>query len=229
MKTCSNSREAVKCERPECCYTPDALTTSGIGVPSMAKIQSIIECPSFPVVEGVEFRHALRFLGYIVGSDGSVWSCIHRYNKIGHSRYWRTLSQVTNRYGYKAVNLLDLGSGKMCRKLVHALICEAFNGPRPEGLDCCHNDGSRDNNKPENLRWDTVRGNMADCLRMGTYNHDRRWRFGERSPQAKLTNRQVVEIKNLAGTMMQKDIATLYGVGQACISDILRGRKRKQG
>lgn len=44
----------------------------------------------------------------------------------------------------------------------HRLICEAFHGPCPEGHECAHNDGTRDNNAAANLRWATHAENIAD-------------------------------------------------------------------
>ena len=43
---------------------------------------------------------------------------------------------------------------------VHSLVCEAFNGPRPEGLVCCHVDEDWRNNLPSNLEWGTQRDNL---------------------------------------------------------------------
>lgn len=44
---------------------------------------------------------------------------------------------------------------------VHRLVCEAFNGPAPEGKDVCmHLDEDSRNNRPENLAWGTQRENL---------------------------------------------------------------------
>lgn len=43
---------------------------------------------------------------------------------------------------------------------VHRLICEAFNGPAPEGSVCMHIDEDSANNKPENLAWGTQKENL---------------------------------------------------------------------
>ena len=43
---------------------------------------------------------------------------------------------------------------------VHSLVCEAFNGPRPAGLVCCHDDENWRNNTPGNLFWGTQKENM---------------------------------------------------------------------
>jgi hypothetical protein len=43
---------------------------------------------------------------------------------------------------------------------VHRLVCEAFNGPCPPGLICCHEDEDGRNNRPGNLVWSTQKHNL---------------------------------------------------------------------
>lgn len=103
---------------------------------------------------------------------------------------------------------------------VHSLVCAAFHGPRPEGLQCCHNDGNPQNNRPENLRWDTRRANEADRIIHGTHNR------GERHGLSKLKDAQVIEIKRFlqAGKSM-RSLAKEFGVSEACIYDIKEGKR----
>lgn len=55
------------------------------------------------------------------------------------------------------------------RRLVHRLVLEAFVGPCPEGMECCHNDSNRTNNRVENLRWGTRFDNCQDIREAGTH------------------------------------------------------------
>lgn len=57
-------------------------------------------------------------------------------------------------------------SGRTTR-YVHQLVLEAFVGPRPPGMECCHNNGNGLDNRPENLRWDTSSSNKLDLTRHG--------------------------------------------------------------
>jgi hypothetical protein len=50
---------------------------------------------------------------------------------------------------------------------VHPLVLEAFVGPRPPGMECCHTDGDKTNNALSNLRWDTKKANELDAIRIG--------------------------------------------------------------
>lgn len=67
-------------------------------------------------------------------------------------------------------------------KKVARLVCEAFNGPAPEGKRVCmHLDENSRNNRPENLAWGTQKENLnapgfiAYC----------KGRLGENSPTTK--------------------------------------------
>lgn len=63
--------------------------------------------------------------------------------------------------------------------MAHRLVLEAFVGPCPDGLVCCHNNGVRDDNRVENLRWDTHQANADDTLIHGTRFSPRRKRGRE--------------------------------------------------
>lgn len=99
----------------------------------------------------------------------------------------------------------------------HTLILTTFVGPRPQGMECCHNDGNPWNNHLSNLRWDTPRNNQLDRIKHGTSNR------GERCAAAKLTEAQVRAI--LVDTRLQQVIADEYGVRQNTISRIKSGKR----
>lgn len=77
--------------------------------------------------------------------------------------------------------VLSDGTGQKREYRIHTLVLEAFVGPRPEGLGCCHNNGNAADNRLENLRWDNQRSNTLDAIRHGTQP------VGELHPNAKLT------------------------------------------
>lgn len=58
--------------------------------------------------------------------------------------------------------------------MVHRLVLEAFVGPMPKGIVCCHNDGNPANNHLDNLRYDTVQGNILDKFKHGTDHYSTR-------------------------------------------------------
>lgn len=59
--------------------------------------------------------------------------------------------------------------GKKTNLRIHRLVIETFIGPPPEGMECCHNDGDKLNNRLNNLRWDTRSANTQDQLRHGVH------------------------------------------------------------
>ena len=88
--------------------------------------------------------------------------------------------------GYSYIGLSKDGISK--RVLVHSLIAEAFHGPRPDGMDCCHIDGNRDNNAADNLRWDTRSNNIKD-----------RWKHQKgREEEAAVVLQSIVDDKGLS-------------------------------
>jgi hypothetical protein len=104
---------------------------------------------------------------------------------------------------------------KVCRP--HKLVMEAFVGVRPQGMECCHNDGNPQNNYLSNLRWDTPISNQADRVRHGTTNR------GEQCGNAKLTLEQVRAIRQ--DNRLQRIIAAEYGVKDNTISRIKSGKR----
>ncbi|WP_364400651.1 HNH endonuclease [Pseudarthrobacter sp. LMD1-1-1.1] len=104
---------------------------------------------------------------------------------------------------------------------VHWLVCEAFHGPRPEGMVAAHNDGDSFNNLPENLRWATPAENQADRRAHG------RLKTGEEHPQSRLTDLQVQEIRKQVpgphGTLER--LAREFGVSASTIARIRDGKR----
>lgn len=99
---------------------------------------------------------------------------------------------------------------------VHALVLEAFVGPRPEGMECRHLDGDPTNNALANLAWGTRAENIADKRRHGTIGcHHRR----------KLTAAQVQAIRKEAKKRSRpyREIAADYGVSISAIGNIING------
>jgi len=119
----------------------------------------------------------------------------------------QTISKSDNR---PYLSLWKNNKIKVCRP--HKLVMEAFVSLRPEGLECCHNDGNPQNNHWSNLRWDTPKNNHADKVKHGTTNR------GEQCGTAKLTLEQVRAIRQ--DTRLQRIIAAEYGVKDNTISRI---------
>ena len=53
------------------------------------------------------------------------------------------------------------------KRYIHALVAEAWHGPRPDGLLALHADDDPDNPSAENIRWGSHAENYADARRNG--------------------------------------------------------------
>jgi hypothetical protein len=66
-------------------------------------------------------------------------------------------------------HIVYLGAGIQNQKSVHRLVLEAFVGPCPPGMEACHWNDIRHDNRLENLRWDTHSANEFDKVRNGRH------------------------------------------------------------
>lgn len=151
---------------------------------------------------------------YQASSLGRVRSCDRYVRVVAHGTeaqrlvHGRILRPARVKSGHLSV-VLGRKHGSI---LVHEAVAYAFLGPRPQGLDVCHNDGNPENNAVDNLRYDTRTNNNLDVLRLGGV-----WR--------KLTLAQMLDIQErLRNGAQGVKLAREYGVSQSTISRIKVGR-----
>lgn len=129
-------------------------------------IDSLQELPALPDTTAREEWRPIRGCRgvYEVSNLGRVRSV----DRVVGKRHWkgRVLKTAPNSKGYRCIQLYRDGGQIWCS--VHVLAYEAFFGPVPAGLEVCHENGRRDDNRVGNLRVDTPKGNNADKLRHGT-------------------------------------------------------------
>ncbi len=155
--------------------------------------------------------------GYGATRDGRIFTRLRRRFGLPSSPdgEWKPMALWPGRAGYPAV-VLRVGPQKSAPFFVHRLILETFVGPCPEGCEARHLDGTRTNNRIENLAWGTRVENMADRKRHG------RDAAGERHFRARLNPAAVREIRRLRNQgLSQQAIADRYGVSQHAISCVL--------
>ena len=128
----------------------------------------------------------------------------------------RILHQSVNRGGYKTINLSKDAKPKW--HFVHRLVLAAFVGARPEGKQCRHLNGIRDDNRVENLCWGTIEEDWEDKRRHGTAC------IGEKQGPSKLTDDKVREIRWMwdTGMYQTKELACLFSVGTSTINRVTR-------
>lgn len=152
---------------------------------------------------------------YSVTQDGRIWShprsWVRTNGSPSHTKgSWLKNSLAKN--GYKVVSLYK--DFKPDKRYVHRLVAEAFL-PR---LEVNHKNGIKTDNRLENLEWMTTSQNVLHAKQVLKVYAPK----GEKSPQAKLTENDVREIKKLKkeGKTMQ-ELATQFGVCTSGISRIV--------
>lgn len=171
----------------------------------------------------VEYREVPGYPGYMVGSDGTVWSkwrtCLYGRIEKTYRQLKQSVKKNCGRKAYHYLNLTDV-EGKVTTFRVHRLILLAFRGPCPDGWQARHLDGSPHNNALENLEWGTPEENRQDTHSHGTY------RKGETHHYAKLTEKQVREIRTCyaRGGVLLRDLAGKHQTTISQISNIINRR-----
>ena len=149
---------------------------------------------------------------YSVSSEGRVMS-----HKFGRNR---VLSPHKNSDGYRQVALHM--EGERADTMVHRLVAEAFIGKAPTALhEINHIDGVKENNSVGNLEWVTHQENAQHRFEVLKHTGLK----GEANPWAKLTEAQVIEIRNrpvVHGSQIQ--MAREFGVSKSNIGAIRSGR-----
>lgn len=141
-----------------------------------------------------------------------------KYDKHERIRGGRIVAQKIDSRGYLALCLWK--NGKPHHRSIHRLLLEAFVGLCPKSKHGCrHLDGNKLNNSLINLKWGTRQENIDDSIKHGTWTH------GEKSGNAKLTDRLVKQIKRSSGT--QREIAKRFNVSQGTIWQITHGNSWK--
>lgn len=115
---------------------------------------------------------------------------------------------LTNKGGY---GIITFHSGDL---LAHRVAYELFSGPIPDQAIICHHCDNPPCCHPNHLYAGTTAENMADMARRGRTNKERPSLRGERHPQSKLSDADVVEIRRTyaSGKSTLATLATQYGI-----------------
>lgn len=177
-----------------------------------------------------EWRPIPNCPGYEVSDQGRVRSYIKVTNRRGDKirgfrravceEPQRILKARANRGGYLYVN--PMRKGKMWTVMVHALVLAAFVGPCPAGMECCHYDGNKANNRLDNLRWDTPASNARDRTRHG------RTRNGAAQAR-KFTPAQAASIREeRANGSTYRELGEKWGASHGPLGKLCRGTTYKE-
>jgi len=154
-----------------------------------------------PVV-GYEGRYEVSTLGNVASLN---------YKRSGRRK---NLCHGLDSCGYLQVCII----GKT--KLVHNLVCAAFIGEKPNGMQVNHKDCDKSNSKLGNLEYVTPAQNMRHSVRMGTHVAPK----GEKSGMSKLTAAAVALIRACSDRAVKsKVLAEYFGVNISTIGRVVTG------
>lgn len=154
-------------------------------------------------------------VGYFVSDQGKV-------ARVVGAKHRMLIGCVCGQYGYRAITWIDSHKKKR-RFYIHRAVCELFNGPPPDGMQCRHLNGNRNDNRAVNLAWGTPKENSADMKLHGTV------LIGERNPMAQLTRDQVAQMRCLRDERgaAYRHIARQFGVSTMTAFRAVTGRAWK--
>jgi hypothetical protein len=146
----------------------------------------------------------------------------------------RILRHGKNHAGYHRVTFSK--NNMPSSHAVATLVCVAFHGPNPGGMEVAHNNGCKDDNSAANLAWKTHVENEADKrwhgtlaigLRNGKYTKPEKTPRGELHGCAKCTTLEVVLMRYLYRTGMfpSRRLATMFSLSKTNVLSQRRPRK----
>ena len=151
-------------------------------------------------------------------------SNLGNFRRISSGRPIAVTVSPKNGYGY--VHLSQKGVATNHR--ANRLVLLAHKGPPSNPKDeARHLNGVRNDNRLSNLAWGSAKQNKADQIEHGrAYSHFAA-NPGEKHPNAKLRDADIVYIRNLfARGWTQKGLAAIFGTTQSNISRIVSGKSR---
>lgn len=168
-------------------------------------------------IEAVTWRAIPGYDGYEASTDGQIRSIDRIVPTWGnHTRFAR--GRILSPYVTKGNGYLSLCMGRGRAATVHSLIAATYLGPRPEGMQVCHNDGDMYNNTPGNLRYDSASENGYDQVEHGRHfnrskTHCPRGHLLEmpnlvRAAWEKLGHRNCLACSRTAGAKRTKKVST---------------------
>lgn len=127
----------------------------------------------------IETRLIPGYEGYRVTSEGKIESCWKRTRKAKSARWAMSEEWYEMKLQVKRKDYLGVGVRRKFKdqewKDVHRLVCLAWHGVCPEGMECSHKNGNKQDNRPENLEYQTHKMNCAMKYDHGTGDFSHVW------------------------------------------------------
>lgn len=131
-----------------------------------------------------------------------------------NSGCWIWLGATSHGYGVVRHKAKNIGAHRLAYELYHSVSV-------PSSVDICHRCDNRACVNPLHLFEGTRLENMHDCISKGRFAYPEPL-CGEDSPNSKLTDMDVLEIRS--DPRSQRAIARAYGVDKATVAHIVHRR-----
>lgn len=168
---------------------------------------------------------------YQVSSRGRVRSLDRLVRRGSHFMHMKGkyFSLFSKESGHMMLVLRGSEGGKT--RYVHSLVLEAFVGNCPEGMEASHLDGDPQNNRIDNLCWETHADNILRKIQHGTSGKGctNPKTSGELNGFCSITDEEVREIHRLysTGRFTMKEVAVKFGTDATVVCDIVNSLSRK--
>jgi hypothetical protein len=149
------------------------------------------------------------YSNYLIYEDGKVWS----------KKTKRFIKQFVNRGGYLILNLSRVGEKPKSFR-VHRIVAEHFLPKKENLLDVNHIDGNKQNNHVSNLEWSNKSLNGKHAYSLGLNSASPQ--LGEKHGMSVLKEEDIIKIRQLHGSISNRDIAKLYNVTPTQIGRIIK-------
>ena len=170
------------------------------------------------IINGEEAKVIPYAKDYAITKNGDVYRLTYRNRDSYFPIPPKKLKQKTRKDGYNLINLTT--NGKRITKYTHRLLLEVFVGQCPDGMESSHLNNIRNDNRLENLKWETKPENEFRKIAFGTL------KKGESMPNSKLKDHHVIGIKALIKAGYNNVIlGKWFGVIPQTISAIKCGKR----
>ena len=116
-------------------------------------------------VPGYEGFYSVSDLGRVRSDKRTI------VDKNGHSRKMPEIILTPEKKSSGHLTVCLCKNHDQTKRYVHRIVLEAFIGEAPAGMQACHWNDDKEDNRLENLRWGTPNENMFDRVRNGIHHN----------------------------------------------------------